>query len=192
VLLTLVVPQEQPSREEELSLLTSPEALWNVIIVSGSWRMAMSSSRETVEYQTPLTQFIRGICGAVVSQKTNMIPILHELKNHLRASENNSLFDDRLFSKSRMYHWIIKTCHDLCASIQTNLKFLRNFETDQLPALQAKAHQYEQCGLLYWTLRLREEITELDTFQTEVHAFREQVRELVSFNSIILNDDEPQ
>ena len=108
VLLTLVVPQEQPSREEELSLLTSPDALWNVIIVNGSWRMAMSSSREPVEYQTPLTQFIRGICGAVVSQKTNMIPILHELKKRLRASENNSLFDDRLFSKSRMYHWIIK------------------------------------------------------------------------------------
>jgi hypothetical protein len=180
VLLTITSPQEQTSRVEEHSFLSNPEGLWNVILVNGSLHMASQSNLEPLEYLTPLTQFIRGICSAVVSQKANIIPIIHELNERLRASEDDSLFDDRQFSKSRTYHWIIQTCHILCTSIQTNLKFLRDFRANQLPNLRNKAHSYERSGLEYWTLRLREEISDLDKAQVEVNSLREQVRELVS------------
>jgi hypothetical protein len=142
--------------------------------------MASKSNLEPLEHLTPLAQFVRGICSAAVSQKANILPIIYELNEQLRASEDDSLFDDRQFSKSRIYHWIIKTCHDLCTSIQTNLKFLRDFRANQLPNLRNKAHSYERSGLEYWTLRLREEISELDKVQMEVNSLREQVRELVS------------
>ena len=182
VLLTIATPQKQISREEENGFLSNPEGLWNVIVVNGNWRMASTSNLDPVEYQTPLAQFIRGICSAVISQRTNILPMVHELHEQVRASEDDSLFDDRQFSKSRMYHWIIKTCHDICTSIQTNLKFLHDFRSNRLPELRNKAHSYEERGLEYWSLRLREEISELDKVQMEVDALREQVRELVSFH----------
>lgn len=188
VLLTLVVPQEQTSRQEEHSLISTPEALWNVIIINGSWHMAMVSSQEPVEYLTPLAQFIRAICSTVTAQKDHMVLLLQELKECLTASENDSLFDDRQFSKSRTYHWVIGTCHDLCASIQTNLQFLNKFKTHQLPDLRKKAHQYEICGLDTWISRLAETTTELEKLDIELHAFREKVRELVSFLPLLVND----
>jgi len=161
-------------------LLTRPEALWNVLVINGSWRLAMRYRTEPAEYQTPLAQFIRGICSTIISQRANTTYILDELKERLKISENESLFDDRQFNKSRTYHWIIATCHDLCASIQTNIKFLHDYQTHRLPEIQAKANEHERLGLDYWIKRLNEETTELDKFQMEVHAFREQVRELVS------------
>ena len=78
-----------------------------------------------------------------------------------------------------MYHWVIEICYEICASIETNLKFVRNFEKNQLVRLQDRAHSYERPGLSYWTERLREETESLDTINAEVQAFKEQVRELV-------------
>jgi DNA repair ATPase RecN len=164
-------------------LLENPEGLWNVVVVNGSWRLASTSKRDPLEYQTPLAQFVRGICSAVISQRTNILPILHELEEQLRDSEDDNLFDDRQFSKSRTYHWIIKTCHDICTSIQISLKFLTDFRTSRLPELSRKAHGYERTGVEYWTMKLGEEISELDKMQTEINALREQVRELVSSQS---------
>ncbi|KAF4628679.1 hypothetical protein G7Y89_g9480 [Cudoniella acicularis] len=178
VLLTISSHQEQTSREEEHRFLENPEGLWTVILVNGSWRMATRSNWEPQEYLTPLAQFVRGICSAVIAQKANIFPIIHELKERLRASEDESLFDNRQFSKSRLYHWIIKTCHSICTSIQSNLKFLRDFRINRLPQLRNNAHSYEQCGLEHWSLRLRDEISELDKVQIEVNALREQVVEL--------------
>jgi len=180
VLLTITIPQVQPNREEEHRLLSDPEGLWSVIIVNGSWRMASTSNLEPLEFQTPIAQFVRGICSTVISQRVNIHPIVHELKEKLRASDDDSLFDDQQFSKSRMYHWIIKTCHETRASIQANLKFLQDFTTNRLPVLRGKAHVCEQHGIEHWSLRLREEIAELDNIQMEVDSLREQVRELVS------------
>ena len=182
VLLTIALPHEQASREEEHSLLSNPEGLWNVLLVSGSWRMASTSYQEPLEYQTPIAQFVRGICSAVISQRVNLLPIIHELNESLRESENGSLFDDRQFRKSRLYHWIIKACHDLCASIRTSLKFLRDFVANRLPDLKRKANVYEKKGIAHWSMRLREEISELDKAQMEVDSLREQVRELVSLS----------
>lgn len=95
-------------------------------------------------------------------------------------SENAHLFDDKSFSKSKLYHWIIRTCHDICSSIDTTFRFISQFENAQLLPMQERAHPYERRGLDHWILRLGEEKTQLDMLQSEVHAFREQVRELVS------------
>jgi hypothetical protein len=140
--------------------------------------MGLSSLRQKLEiYSAP--------CGTqrpadYLIYRFNMIPIIETLKHCLEGSDDETLFVDISFSKSRSYHWIINTCHDLCASIQTNLKFLQNFESNRLPALQAKAHPYENLGVSHWTSRLTEEISGLETLQGQIHIFREQVREMVS------------
>ena len=92
----------------------------------------------------------------------------------------DELFDDISFSKSILYHWIIQTCHHLSMSVETNLKAIRDFERSQLVSLRKTAHEYEKEGLSYWSVRLGDEMVELEVSKVEIHAFREQVRELVS------------
>ena len=59
------------------------------------------------------------------------------------------------------------------------LKFIRNFENNQLVKLQKRAHDFEKPGLQYWTERLKEGTGSLDATHAEVQAFKEQVKELV-------------
>ncbi|CAJ2501886.1 Uu.00g047390.m01.CDS01 [Anthostomella pinea] len=178
VLLTLVLPEEQPSREEAYGLLSNPQCLWTVLIVNGSWRLATGSLRNPSNTQTPLSQFLRGVVSAITAQRQNLRPILASLKTRLAAADNGTLFDDRRFGKSRTYHALIATCHRLAATIDASLAFLREFRADRLPALAARAQASEAPGLDHWRARLREEIGELERARLEVNAFREQVREL--------------
>lgn len=91
------------------------------------------------------------------------------------------LFDDQSFTKSILYHWIVKTCYDLDSSIERTLKFVHRFEKNSLTGLQRRAHPYEQNGLAHWVSRFREETAELDAVRAEVHALKTQVVELVSY-----------
>ena len=91
------------------------------------------------------------------------------------------LFDDKSFSKSRLYHWIIKTCHELCESVESSLRFIQTFEALQLHDLKERAHEYEKGGIKHWCSRLAAEVTELDLVQVKVKSLKEQVLELVSF-----------
>lgn len=70
-------------------------------------------------------------------------------------------------------------CYEICGSIETTLKFVRNFEHNQLVRLQERAHPFEKPGLVYWIERLHEETESLDAVHAEVQAFKEQVKELV-------------
>jgi len=97
----------------------------------------------------------------------------------LWPSGSAQLFDDQSFSNSKLYHWVIKMCYEICGSIETTLKFVRNFEHNQLVRLQERAHPFEKPGLVYWIERLHEETESLDTVHAEVQAFKEQVKELV-------------
>jgi hypothetical protein len=101
--------------------------------------MAKDSIRDPVAYQTPVAQYLRGICSAVISQKENMKPILKDLIQRLEATEDG-LFDDKLFRKSQTYHWIIKICYELYASVQTNLEFLGECESSHIHGLLGMAH----------------------------------------------------
>jgi hypothetical protein len=180
VLLTLVFPEEQVSREEELSLLSNPEALWNVLVINAPWGLALGANYEPAKFMTPVCQFIRGIYSCLKLNHGNVAAIFRELRAQLRASESDALFDDEAFSKSKLYHWMIKTCHDVSGSIDATLKFIRRFQSEELDALRAVAHPYEISGLACWVSRLRDETAELDALLSEVHGFKEQVRELVS------------
>src|SRR6266487_1277423 len=97
----------------------------------------------------------------------------------MSASGSAELFDDQSFSKSKLYHWIIETCHEISGSIEATLRFIRGFESYQLRKLRERANPYEKEGLAHWTTRFGEEISELDTFLAEVNVFRKKVRELV-------------
>src|SRR5207247_128579 len=83
VLLSLVVPEEKKSREEAHDLLTKPEALWTVLAINSPLYMAKGFQQEPAEFLTPLAQFVRGICGAVNSQRIHFDPILEGLKERL-------------------------------------------------------------------------------------------------------------
>jgi hypothetical protein len=180
VLLTLVLPEEQDSREEEMNLLSNPEALWNVLVINAPWGLALGANYESVKFLTPVCQFVRGIYSCLKLNHTNIAAIFWELKTQLRGSESEVLFDDESFSKSKLYHWMIKTCHDITGSIDTTLKLICRFESDNLDSLRALAHPYEMSGLTCWVSKLRDETAELDSLLSEVHGFKEQVRELVS------------
>ena len=83
VLLSLVVPINAESHEEAVDLLTVPEALWTVLLVNGSIHAADGFPSDPVEFLTPLTQFVRGVCGAVKLQRMHVSMILEGLKKQL-------------------------------------------------------------------------------------------------------------
>ena len=83
VLLTLVVPDKQESREEALDLLARPEALWTVLVINGPTHVSDGFFSDPLEYLTPLAQFVRGICGVINSQRMNIDPVFAELKRQL-------------------------------------------------------------------------------------------------------------
>lgn len=86
VLLALVVPGEEEYREEAVDLLANCEAFWNVLVVNGPTQIGASSSREPTEFMTPLAQFVRGVSGAVNSQRLHIDSIFEELKKQLAES----------------------------------------------------------------------------------------------------------
>ena len=86
MLLTLVIPEEQESREEVQDLLVRPEALWTVLIINGSTYGSDGFLSDPVEYLTPLAQFVRGICSTIRSQRINIDPIFVELRKQLLES----------------------------------------------------------------------------------------------------------
>ena len=90
------------------------------------------------------------------------------------------MFDDRQFTKSRLYHWIMKICYEISSSIDTTINFIQNFQHNQLASLRDGAHSYERAGLTHWIIRLNEELAKLEAVQAEVRALKDQVRELVS------------
>lgn len=178
VLLTLVLPEESSCHEEEIALLRNPQALWTVLVINGSSRSA--SDNELLEHLTPIAQYLRGITASLSAQRINVQSIFDALKDHLRKSDEDSLFDDEQFTKSRLYHWVVETCHELCGSIASNLRFVRRLLDNQINKLSSEAHIHETLGIAYWARRLEEEVFELDELQAQVHALREKVRESVS------------
>lgn len=83
VLLTLVVPEENQTREEALELLALPEALWTVLVINGPMNRVDGFQQDPPEFLTPATQFLRGICGAIYSQRFRVGPILDQLRKRL-------------------------------------------------------------------------------------------------------------
>lgn len=90
------------------------------------------------------------------------------------------LIDDTTFTKSKLYHFIIRSCHEICENIITSLRAIREFESGQLRGFLKQAHPYEAVGISHWSTRLVEAITDLELLQKEAREFADEVRELVS------------
>ena len=82
----------------------------------------------------------------------------------------------------------MKMCYDISNSINTNLKFIHNFQHHQLASLRDGAHSYEKAGLTHWMMRLNEELAKLEAVQAEVQALKDQVRELVGSYFCFIQD----
>lgn len=187
VLLTLAVPEPAAAHEEDNDLLANPETLWTVLVINAPTQIVDGFRQEQPEHLTPLAQFIRGICITLVSQRIHLTCIFAKLKLRFASGRDShyetdafstNLFDDKHFSKSELYHWIIKTCHELSASVESNLGFVQGFKKTDLGLLQGRAHDFERHGVEHWSTMLTEEMSNLERTREEVMVFREQVREL--------------
>ena len=187
VLLTLAFPEPAAAHEEDIDLLANPETLWTVLVINAPTHIVDGFRQEQLEHLTPLAQFIRGICIALVSQRVHLTHIFAELKLRFASGRDGcqetstfsaNMFDDKSFSKSELYHWIIKTCHELSASVESNLEFVRGFVSVDLILLQGRAHTFEKHGVEHWSTVLNAEMTNLERTREEIMVFREQVREL--------------
>ncbi|KAH0541374.1 hypothetical protein FGG08_004138 [Glutinoglossum americanum] len=161
---------------------------------------------EPIEFLTPLSQFVRRVCAAICPQRMNLYLVVERLGERLRESTDKAkrrcndnqahdastvrttmhLLDDKSFTKSKLYHWIIKSCHEICSIADTSIRFVRKFENGHLCRLRQNAHPYEKAGLDYWTVSMRAETAELETPRADVNGLREQVRELLYGASALL------
>jgi hypothetical protein len=113
-------------------------------------------------------------------QRTNAQHIIGILNDHLQESYNDSLFDDERFTKSRLYHWVIRTCHELSGSVASNLEHVDKVLNSELNDLIDKAHVHESLGLAHWSKKMKEEINELGRLRAEIQVLREKAQESVS------------
>ncbi|OQD83973.1 hypothetical protein PENANT_c014G10849 [Penicillium antarcticum] len=158
VMLTLVVPEESFSKEEEIGLIESPHALWTVLIANGPTRFALDY--EPLEHLSPCAQFLRGV-----------------LNDRLQELDDDSLFDDEAFTKSKLYHWAIRMCHELSGSVASNLAHFDKVLDVEVTNLIHKAHVHEKLGLSHWSKKLKDEINELGRLQAEIELLREKAQE---------------
>lgn len=177
MLLTLCVPEESESCEEEISLLRAPRALWTLLVISCSAKFA--SDHQTREYLTPIAQYVRGITSSLYTQRNNAELIYEDTKNAFREYNSGSIFDDENFTKSTSYHWSVRTCDELNESIASTLRFVRTRLENQLDKLCREAHSYERLGIQHWLPQMKEEMFALEDLQAQIIALRGQVQESV-------------
>lgn len=183
VLLTLVVPKESESREEETNLLRIPQALWTVLVVNCPSNLA--SDHGPPQHLTPISQYIRGMSSSLVTQRINAQTIYEAIKDELNRCEGGSLFDDEHFTKSTLYHWAVQACDELAESISSSLRFLRKMLETQVQKLCRESHAYEKLGVEYWMQRIDEEMFALEDMQSQIFALRVQVQENVRNDRLI-------
>lgn len=177
VLLTLTIPEKSSKNEEEMDLLRNPCALWTVLVINGSSQQGPVS--DILHNLTPIAQYLRGITVALSVQHAHGRSIYEALKDHVTARPDDSLFDDEHFTKSKLYHWAIKTCHELHESIVSNLRFILRLRESQTNDLCQEAHVHESLGIKYWTQKLEEQIYALEELAALVEALKEKIRESV-------------
>jgi hypothetical protein len=177
VLLTLVLPQESESRQEAVELLSEPESLWTVLVIN-SHRQA-GSENMTTEHCTPVAQFVHGIAATLYTQRINTKAVYDACLDRYRDCDDNSLFDDKTFTKSTTFHLLVKLCSELEASICSGLSFMRQCLEGDLTRLCSKAHAQETLGMTHWLGKLKEELFALENLYGQVQSLKMQVQESV-------------
>jgi hypothetical protein len=159
-------------------LIESPNAIWTVLIANGPTRITIED--EPLEHLSPCAQFLRGITATLFMQKSNAQHIVRALNDHLQESADDSLIDVEAFTKSKLYHWVIRTCHELSGSVALNLAYVDKVLNVEVNNLIDKAHVHEKSGLSHWSKKMKDELNELGRLQSEIHLLREKVQESVS------------
>jgi hypothetical protein len=183
VLLTLVIPEESKSREEEVDLLRTPQALWTLLVVN--CLSEFSSDHGPGQYLTPIAQYIRGIASSLFTQRMNAQSIFEALRDEVKLSDGRDIFDDENFTKSKLYHWAIKACDELSESIASSLRFIRRVQESQTDKLCREAHAHERLGVDYWAQQMKEEIFALEDLRAQILALTMQVQERVRIPLIL-------
>jgi hypothetical protein len=179
VLLTLAIPEESESHEEEIRLLQYPQALWTVLVINSPPQFASDHEPATAKHFTPVAQFIRGITSSLCMQRINAQSIYATLGDEVKHCSNGILFDDEHFTKSTLYHLAIKTCEELDASIAASLKFMQRTLDCHVIQLCHEAHAHERPGIDYWLQKMKEETFALEDLQAQINTLCSQVQESV-------------
>ncbi|KAF2258987.1 hypothetical protein CC78DRAFT_537401 [Lojkania enalia] len=175
VLLTIALPEEAISREEEVQLLQAPQGQWTVLVVNSSpW---FSSNQSASQHLTPIAQYLRGVAFSLHTQRLNAESIYDTMRERLKDCYDGSLFDDEQYTKSALYHWTIRTCDELRESVSSSLRFLRRALDNQMNELCRNAHSYEKLGVDYWKQQLEDEIYNLEELQSQILALNLQAQE---------------
>lgn len=177
-MLTIVLPEESASKEEEIGLIQNPSALWTVLIANGPSRFALDC--EPLEHLSPCAQFLSGITASLFMQRTNVQHIIQMLNDHLERFDNDTLFDDETFTKSKLYHWAIQTCHEVSGSVALNLDYIEKVLYREIDDILGNTHVHDKLGLSHWLKKMKDEVNELESLQMQVKMLREKVQESVS------------
>lgn len=180
VLLTIALPEASTTNQEELDLLKVPQGFWTVMVANCHERLAQDLEREPTLHLTPLAQFLRGLTYSLRTQNVHAEAIYDQLKERLRTSGDESLFDDEHFTKSNLYHLIVKTCDELRESLTASLRFLRREFDNKITKQCENAHESERFGLVYWKTEHEAEMHALEELVAQVAALNASVQESVS------------
>ncbi|KAH6895992.1 hypothetical protein B0T10DRAFT_545577 [Thelonectria olida] len=177
VLLTFFLPEESTSRREELDFLTASPVLWNILTINCIRRRRSNLDENYTALPTPIAQFLGGIHGALQTQRVDEQNIMDALKARLADLDDMSLFDDEDFTKSHLYHWVVKTCDMVCHSISSTLRFVDKTSNSFLKDISAKAHASERPGIEFWSQKWTEAVSDLEELREEFLSCRQDVQE---------------
>lgn len=174
-LLTVCIPEESPTKQEDVALLRSLKGFWTVLVVNCIPGYATAHN----EHLTPVAQYIRGLTSSLVTLRMSTQSILDALKVKLDACEGRDLFDDEKFTKSTLYHWTVRMCEELRNTNATTIRFIRRLITTHVRKVANMANDSESPGIAFWTDQLEEELSNLEDLQDQVSALKTQVQESV-------------
>ncbi|KAK3377536.1 hypothetical protein B0H63DRAFT_477377 [Podospora didyma] len=184
-LLTFFLPETSTSRRQEHDFLTVPGGvLWTLLTVNcirsrgGNTGTDATTSQPTTA-PTPITQFMGAIHDALQTQRADEQNILDALKNRLAESDDKSLFDDKDFTKSHLYHWAIKTCDTVCHSISSTLRFVDRLSEDSVANLniQFQPHESETPGIEFCERQWMRDVADLEELREQLVSCRKDVQE---------------
>jgi hypothetical protein len=179
VLLTFFLPEESTSRREELDFLTSSQSLWNILTINCMRNRSSSSDENHQALPTPIAQFLSGIHGAIQTQRIDEQNVLDTLQSRLAESDDVRLFDDKDFTKSHLYHWVVKTCDMVCHSISTTLRFVDRISNDFVQGIDDKYHASDRPIIDFWLHKWMQEASDLKELREEFFSCRQNVQERV-------------
>jgi hypothetical protein len=183
VLLTLAIPEESISREEEIQLLRDPRALWTVLAINCP--VPFTQNQKSAYDATPVAQFIRGVTSSLHTQAKNTELMYDALNDILKSHDSDNLFDDDKYTKSTAFHFGVRACNDIEASITSSLQYIRRMLITHITPICNNAHAYEKIGVEYWSNRMEEKIFALEQLQAVIATLRSQVQESVRIPDLI-------